>query len=106
MQSATYSLVAAIKQIGGTIGRISEITLAIAAAVEERGAATAEISRNIQQAARGTTLVASNIGEVSKGATASGIASTEMLALAKQFAGESSRLKAKIEKFLATVRAA
>jgi hypothetical protein len=35
MQSATYSLVAAIKQIGGTIGRISEITLAIAAAVEE-----------------------------------------------------------------------
>ena len=37
-----------------TIGRISEIATAIAAAVEEQGAATQEIARNVQQAARGT----------------------------------------------------
>ena len=38
----------------GTIGRLSEISSAIAAAVEEQGAATQEISRNVQQAAQGT----------------------------------------------------
>ena len=47
--------VGAIKEIGDTIGRMSEISSTIAAAVEEQGAATQEISRNIQQAAMGTT---------------------------------------------------
>ena len=56
--SATQDSVVAIKQIGGTIGRISEIATTIAAAIEEQGTATQEISRNVQQAAAGTTRVA------------------------------------------------
>src|SRR2546428_11794721 len=47
MQTATQDSVAAIKTIGGTIGRISEIASTIAAAVEEQGAATQEIARNV-----------------------------------------------------------
>ena len=43
MQAATQDSVAAIKEIGTTIGRIAEIASAIAAAVEEQGAATQEI---------------------------------------------------------------
>ena len=43
--------VGAIKEISGTIERLSEIASTIAAAVEEQGAATQEISRNVQQAA-------------------------------------------------------
>ena len=58
MQAATQDSVTAIKEIGGTIGRISEIATTIAAAVEEQGAATQEITRNIQQAATGTAQVA------------------------------------------------
>lgn len=38
--------VGAIKQIGDTIGRMSEISSTIASAVEEQGAATKEIARN------------------------------------------------------------
>ena len=106
MQSATQLSVAAIKEIGGTLGRISEIAATIAAAVEQQGAATAEISRNIQQAAQGTTQVATNIVDVSKGAAESGGASTEMLASARTLATESNRLKAEMNKFLSTVRAA
>jgi methyl-accepting chemotaxis protein len=49
MQSATQDSVAAIKEIGGTINRISEIATTIASAVEEQGAATQEITRNIQK---------------------------------------------------------
>jgi methyl-accepting chemotaxis protein len=106
MQSATRDSVSAIKEISGTIGRISEIAATIAAAVEEQGAATQEIARNIQQASHGTTAVASNIVEVRKGASESGSASTQMLSSARALANDSNRLKLEMEKFLHTVRAA
>ena len=47
MQTATEESVGAIKAIGGTIAKTSEISAAIAAAVEEQGAATMEIARNV-----------------------------------------------------------
>jgi methyl-accepting chemotaxis protein len=106
MQSATQDSVVAIKEIGGTIGNIAEIAAAIAAAVEEQGAATQEIARNIQQAAQGTTAVARNIGEVNKGAVETGNACAQMLASAKSLSGESDRLRYEVEKFLGMVRAA
>jgi methyl-accepting chemotaxis protein len=106
MQSATQDSVTAIKEIGGTIGRISEIATTIASAVEQQGAATQEITRNVQQAAAGTTQVASNITSVSRGAAETGSASSAMLTATKSLAGESNRLKLEMSKFLATVRAA
>ena len=45
--------VLAIKEISGTIGRVSEIAAAIAAAMGGQGQATQEIARNGQQAAVG-----------------------------------------------------
>ncbi|HUI97903.1 MAG TPA: HAMP domain-containing methyl-accepting chemotaxis protein [Xanthobacteraceae bacterium] len=106
MQSATQDSVAAIKEIGGTITRISEIATTIASAVEEQGAATHEIARNVQQAAAGTTQVATNITEVNRGAAETGAASAQVLSSARSLAGESNRLKAEMDKFMATVRAA
>jgi methyl-accepting chemotaxis protein len=106
MQAATQESVTAIKEIGGTIKRISEIATTIASAVEEQGAATQEITRNIQQAAHGTTQVASNISEVSSGAAMTGSGASQVLASAKSLAEQSGRLKAEVDKFLGTVRAA
>ena len=106
MQAATQDSVTAIKEIGGTIGRISEIATTIASAVEEQGAATQETTRNIQQAAAGTVQVANNISEVSEGAAKTGTASTAVLTSAKSLADQSGRLKTEVNKFLATVRAA
>jgi methyl-accepting chemotaxis protein len=51
VQTATHNAVSAIQGIGATIGKISEITATIAAAVEEQGAATHEIARNVHEAA-------------------------------------------------------
>ncbi|MGH6679620.1 MAG: methyl-accepting chemotaxis protein, partial [Bradyrhizobium sp.] len=45
MQEVTTSAVAAIRNIGHTIGEINDVTTAIAAAVEQQGAATREIAR-------------------------------------------------------------
>jgi methyl-accepting chemotaxis protein len=106
IQAATQGSVAAIKEIGITIGRISEISSTIAAAVEEQGAATQEISRNVQQAAQGTMQVSSNITDVQRGASDTGSASSHVLSAAQSLSGDSNRLKLEVGKFLNSVRAA
>jgi methyl-accepting chemotaxis protein len=106
IQSATGESVSAIKEISGTIERLSEISSAIAAAVEEQGAATQEIARNVQQAAQGTGQVSSSIVDVQRGATETGSASSEVLSAAQSLSTDSNRLSHEVGKFLTTVRAA
>jgi methyl-accepting chemotaxis protein len=106
IQAATQESVNAIQAISGTIGKLSEISSTIAAAVEEQGAATQEISRNVQQAARGTQQVSSNITDVQRGASETGSASSQVLGAAQSLSGDSNRLKHEVGKFLDSVRAA
>jgi methyl-accepting chemotaxis protein len=106
MQVATLESVDAIKEINGTISVISEITSAIAAAVEQQGAATNEIARNVQEAAKGTGEVTTNVSEVSRGASETGSAASQVLSSAQSLAQDSNRLKMELERFLHTIRAA
>jgi methyl-accepting chemotaxis protein len=106
IQAATQESVSAIKEIGDTIGRMSEIASTIASAVEEQGAATQEISRNVQQAAQGTMQVSSNITDVQRGASETGSASTQVLSAAQSLSSDSTRLKVEVSSFLTAVRAA
>ena len=89
IQAATNDSVGAIKEISSTIERLSEISSAIAAAVEEQGAATQEIARNVQQAAQGTQQVSSNITDVQRGATETGTASSQVLSAAQMLSNDS-----------------
>ncbi len=106
IQAATQESVGAIKEISGTIEKLSEISSTIAAAVEEQGVATQEISRNVQQAAIGTQEVSSNIIDVRRGASETGSASSQVLSAAQSLSGDSNRLKLEVDKFLNSVRAA
>jgi methyl-accepting chemotaxis protein len=106
MRTATAESVTAINEIVTTITRLSEIAAAITIAVEEHGAAANEIVRNVQEAAQGTSQVASNIAMVDRGAAETGSASNHVLASARTLSKESGTLKSEVEKFLATVRAA
>jgi methyl-accepting chemotaxis protein len=106
IQAATQESVNAIKEISGTIEKLSEISSTIAAAVEEQGAATQEISRNVQQAAQGTQQVSANITDVQRGASETGSASSQVLSAAQSLSGDSNRLKLEVGKFLNSVRAA
>jgi methyl-accepting chemotaxis protein len=106
IQAATQDSVNAIKEISGTIEKLSEISSTIAAAVEEQGAATQEISRNVQQAAHGTQQVSSNIADVQRGASETDSASSQVLHAAQSLSGDSNRLKLEVGKFLNSVRAA
>jgi methyl-accepting chemotaxis protein len=106
MQAATQESVASIKEIGATIGCISEITVAVSAAVEEQCATTNEIARNVHQAALGTNEVASNFADVNRAAEETGSASAQVLASARSLSQQSGNLKSEMEKFLALVKAA
>ena len=106
MQSVTASAVTAIRSISSTIGDINNVTTAIAAAVEEQGAATREIARNIQHAAGGTSEVSSNIVGVSTASAEAGSAAVEVLGASGALRREAEMLRAEIDAFLSNIRAA
>ena len=106
MQRATGESVDAIKAIGLTIERISEITGAISTAVEHQGEATQSIAHGVQAAASGTVDVAENIERVARGASETETTSGQMLQSAKALSEVSVHLRDEVEKFLDSVRAA
>jgi methyl-accepting chemotaxis protein len=106
MQGATQESVAAIKEIGGTIGKISDIAATIASAVEQQSSATQEIARSVQNVAQGTQEAAANVMHVNRGATETGAASEEVLNSARTLSSESTRLREELDRFMANIRAA
>ncbi len=106
IQLATKDAVEAIKAIGGTINEINDISTSIAAAMEEQGATTAEMTRNTQQAAQGTLDVSSTIGGVSQGANATGAAAGQVLSAATELGMKAESLRAEVGGFLSKMRAA
>jgi methyl-accepting chemotaxis protein len=106
IQEATGSSVQAIQAIGETISRVNHIAAAIAAAVEQQGAATQEIARNVQQAAAGTTEVSGHIASVSQAAGETGVAAGEVLGSAKGLVRLSEVLRDNVDQFVSNIRAA
>jgi len=106
MQQVTSSAVTAIRSIGQTIGEMSEYTSTITVAVEQQGAATREIARNIQHAATGTAEVSSNIVGVSQASTDTGAAAEQVLRASGDLRREADQLRDGIDAFLSGIRAA
>jgi methyl-accepting chemotaxis protein len=106
MQTVTTTAVSAIRNISTTIAEINEVTTAIAAAVEEQGAATREIARNIQHAAGGTSEVSTNIVGVSSASSQAGTAAGQVLTASGALRREADVLREEIDAFLSNIRAA
>ncbi|GJD45648.1 Methyl-accepting chemotaxis protein [Methylobacterium cerastii] len=85
---------------------MSAMATTIAAAVEEQGAATQEIVRNVTQASVGTSEVTSTIAGVAGAAEEKGAAASQVFASASALSRQSDHLGAEVTRFLATVRAA
>jgi methyl-accepting chemotaxis protein len=66
IQGSTKETVDAIEAISSMMNDVKQFSSAIAAAVEEQGAATQEISRNVGEAAAGTQMVAENVNNMSR----------------------------------------
>lgn len=104
IQDASNGSAQAILGITQTIRRVSEISTAIASAVEEQGAATQEISRSVQQAAQGTTEVSANISNVTTAARQTGLAASDLLVSAGELSKNGVLLKQQVGEFLREVR--
>jgi methyl-accepting chemotaxis protein len=106
IQGATAESVDAIGSITGVIKTMNDISTAIAAAVEQQGSATKEISRSVQLAAKSTGEVSVNISKITQSSGETGAAASQVLTASSELSRQSEQLRAEVDKFLATVRAA
>jgi len=106
MQEQTASTVQAIQEISVRIGEVTEISSAVASAVEQQNAATQEIARNAQEAAKGTGNVTANIVGVQNAAETTGSAATDMQGSARTLNDQADDLRNIVQTFLKDVQAA
>ncbi len=74
--------------------------------MEEQGAATQEIARNVEEAAKGTQEVSSNIGGVTEAANSTGAVANQVLTSARSLSDQSAELRNLVQHFLIQVKAA
>ena len=96
IQADTKGAVDAIAQIGTIISQINDIQSTIASAVEEQTATTAEISRNVGEAALGSREIAQNVMGVAQAARST----TEGAANTKSSAEELSRMAVELKRLV------
>ncbi len=104
IRAVTERTVGSMRGIGNTITHVSQIASTIALAMEEQGAATVEIVRNIQQAALGAQEVSSIVGEIRGAAAGTGNAASQVLTSADAVGQRSQALTAEVESFFAAAR--
>jgi methyl-accepting chemotaxis protein len=106
IQKVAGDAIDAIKGIGSIIGEVNEVATAIAAAVEQQGAATQEITRSTQHAAQGTKNVSENITGVKTDADAAAAAAENVKQASETLETQSHRLGSQVTQFLGKIRAA
>ena len=92
MQDVTGRAIQAIRNIESTMARTSGIATAIAAAVEEQGAATREIAQAAQQAASGTRQASAAVAEVSAAAADTSASVVTMRSVSGEVARQGEKL--------------
>ena len=105
VQATSTKAVEMIARVRDTIRDVHGVAAAIAAAVEEQNAATAEISRSAQLAANGVDRMAHGIANAGEAAAETGRDAAEVLAGCSATAQRSHNIQQAVEEFLASVRA-
>jgi len=104
VQGISIQAVQMIGQVRDTIRDVHGVAAAIAAAVEQQNAATAEISRSAQAAASGVDRMAQGIANAGEAAAETGRDAAQVLAASSATAKRSYNIQQAVEEFLASVR--
>jgi methyl-accepting chemotaxis protein len=99
IQAATENSVAAIDTIQAKIGEIEQISAIIASAVQEQGASTQEIARNVRSAASGTTSMSSFVEGVAKAVVATSESVESVVDLARDLDNLAADMTADVRSF-------
>jgi methyl-accepting chemotaxis protein len=106
MQSATGRSIQAIAGIERTIREIGEISGAIASAVTQQGAATQEIARSVEVAARRTNDTADEVVRVGEATENTRASATSVKSLADDLAAAAGQIRAQVDQFFHKLHAA
>ncbi|MDA9434296.1 methyl-accepting chemotaxis protein [Bradyrhizobium sp. CCBAU 51627] len=105
IQSSTRNAVDAVREIGGAVREINEVTTAIAGAVGQQDAATREISSNAQSAAQGNETLVANITSLRDAIGETDTAAASVLTAASSLTATAETLSREVEKFFQNLRA-
>ena len=106
IQSSTTGAVRDVAEVTATIDQMQESTTLIAAAVEEQDATTKDISRNVQDASRGTVEVAENLSGTLTSANTVGDAAGQVLAASGDLARQAAQIRDALSAFFEQIREA
>jgi methyl-accepting chemotaxis protein len=106
MQNVSKDVLVALDEIRETINQMNGISTMIASAVEEQGAATQEIARNIQTASDGVTKVSHIIEDLQSYSKETDTSAKQVNDAAKLLSQQSESLKNEVEGFLGGIKAA
>ncbi len=99
IQTDTKAAVEAITSISGVINQINEISSTIATAVEQQNATTNEMSRNVSEAAHGSSEITSNIAGVAEAAQGTTRGASDTQKASQQLVETSAQLRRLVEQF-------
>ncbi len=106
IQEEIQGSVGAIAEIVKTIDSLNEVTVTIAAAVEEQGAATSEISQNVQRASGTVKVISDDTTVVSEAVEHTGHSSSLVQSAVSSLNEQAAVLKSQVEAFIKQVREA
>jgi len=106
VRGATDGAITAIGDIGDVIGEMSQISAAIASAVEQQGAATREIASSIHQASQGTDQVSNSVTAVMRVVEDTEHAAEAVVAAGDQVATQIDTLHRKVDGAVSGIRKA
>ncbi|MGY3474694.1 methyl-accepting chemotaxis protein [Bradyrhizobium ottawaense] len=105
IQASTRNAVDAVREIGGAVREINEVTSAIAGAIGQQDAATREISSNAQSAAQGNETLVANITSLRDAIGETDTAASSVLTAAGSLTETADTLSREVEKFFQNLRA-
>jgi len=105
IQSSTRSAVDAVREIGGAVREINDVTSAIAGAVGQQDQATREISSNAQSAAQGNETLVANITSLRDAIGETDTAAASVLTAASSLTETAATLSREVETFFQNLRA-
>jgi methyl-accepting chemotaxis protein len=106
IQGETTRAVAAISSIGKTVSDMRSMATGIASAMEEQGATSQEIARNIGQAANSTKGVSTNIAGITETAESTSQAAVALRSASDDLRREATSLNDEMARFFGDMRAA
>ncbi|WP_025035004.1 methyl-accepting chemotaxis protein [Bradyrhizobium sp. DOA9] len=105
IQASTRNAVDAVREIGGAVREINEVTSAIAGAIGQQDAATREISSNAQSAAQGNETLVANITSLRDAIGETDTAAASVLTAASSLTETAQTLSREVETFFQNLRA-